>query len=367
MITLTRDIEYDELIELKRREQFYCPQCQEPLLMRIGQVVIPHFAHQKNSNCKSMFSEGETTTHLLGKQLLYEKFQKLNLNVQLEPYLKELTQRPDLLIAINSKKFAVEFQCSTIPIPQMESRTKGYLKEKMTPIWILKTPNDKQPFNDGIQLLKFSPFKQRFITYTQDCTHMMTFDPESESFVYFSHLVPLGGYRFIGKVQHLSLEAQHFPFLTAKQLSESDFQIYWQLWKQERQLFLSRRLLVSRKGVQDAFLRACYFLRIQAEKLPLFIGIPVANNLRFSVVDAEWQLLWLMFLVENGEQFTYLSRKMIHNFSQKYPSLFLNDEAVHSVKTYNFLLRKLGITSMQSEFDEKRLLNLIYAQILAKR
>ncbi|WP_256386321.1 competence protein CoiA [Rummeliibacillus sp. TYF005] len=367
MITLTRNIEYDELIELRRREKFYCPQCQEPLLMRIGQVVIPHFAHQKNSKCKGLFSEGETTTHLLGKQLLYEKFQKLNLNVQLEPYLKELAQRPDLLIEYNAMKYAVEFQCSTIPIPKMESRTEGYLKEDIIPIWILQTPKDKQPYRNGIQLLKISPFKQRFITYTQDDAHMMTFNPEAESFVYFSHLVPLGGYRFIGNVQHLSLDAQHFPFLTAKQLSESDFQIYWQLWKQERKLFLSRRLLLSKKGVQDPFLRACYFLRIQAEKLPLFIGIPVAKNIHFSVVDAEWQLLWLMFLVEKGEQFTFLSTRTIYEFSKRYPTLFLNHEAEQSVKNYNFILRNLGITCMQSKFNEKILLKLLYDQFLAKR
>ena len=182
-------------------------------------------------------------------------------------------------------------------------------------------------------------------------------------------MLPLGGYRYIGKIQHLNLETQHFPFLTAIEPSESDFQIYWQLWKQERKLFLKRRLLLSRKGVQVSFLRACYFLRHQVEDLPLFIGIPVEKEKsHFAVVATEWQLLWLMFLVENGENFNYISSKMIYKFYKRYPSLFLDQKkAIYSLENYHFLLQELGITCISSEFDEKVLFRLLYAQFLAKR
>nr|WP_280524856.1 competence protein CoiA family protein [Rummeliibacillus suwonensis] len=368
LITLTRNLKRDHLEKLRKKEQFYCPQCQEPLLMKIGQVMIPHFAHLKKSQCQGLFSEGETAAHLLGKHQLYEMFQKLQLNVQIEPYFKEISQRPDLLVESNYQRFAIEFQCSTIPIPQMETRTEGYLRANIQPIWILKTPKDRHPYPDGIQQIKLSPFKQQFITYIQNHLHLITFDPESATFVYFSYLLPIGGgYRFIGKVQHLPLEAQHFPFLNVLVPSESDFQIYWQLWKKERFLFLRRRVLMSRKGVQDSFLRACYFMNYPVEKLPLFIGIPVTKHMHFSVFEVEWQMLWLMFLIEQGENFTHPSSRSINEFCKRYPAICLDQQAVVSLENYHFILRRLGITCINSQFDEKMLWQSIYAQFLAKR
>lgn len=334
--------------------------------MKIGQIMIPHFAHQKKSNCQELFSEGETAAHLLGKYLLYEMFQKFRLTVQLEPYIKELSQRPDILVQHDHQRFAIEFQCSTIPIPQLESRTKGYLQANIMPIWILKTPKDKQPYNDGIQQIKLSPFKQSFITYIQNHAHIMTFNPETETFVYFSYLIPIGGYRFIGKVQHLALEMQRFPFLVAKVPSESDSRIYWKIWKNERQLFLNRRLFISKSGVQDPFLRACYLMRYPIQRLPLFVGVPISRKSYFSVFEAEWQMLWLMFLGEKGEDFTHLSSKMIREFCKRYPSLFVHRQAAIALEKYNLLLKSLGITCINSKIDEEMLFQYIYVQFLAK-
>ena len=66
------------------------------------------------NQCSQLFAEGESTLHLQGKIQLYEWFKKHGHQVKLEPYLKELSQRPDLLVTIDKEQFAVEFQCSTI-------------------------------------------------------------------------------------------------------------------------------------------------------------------------------------------------------------------------------------------------------------
>jgi len=54
-----------------------CPGCELPVIAKIGSVVIPHWAHQKNSNCS--FSEGETPWHLEWKS----KFPKENCEIRM--------------------------------------------------------------------------------------------------------------------------------------------------------------------------------------------------------------------------------------------------------------------------------------------
>lgn len=54
--------------------------------------------------------------------------QKNGHQVELEPFLKQLSQRPDLLVTIDEGHFAVEFQCSTISHEKWHQRTMGYEK-----------------------------------------------------------------------------------------------------------------------------------------------------------------------------------------------------------------------------------------------
>ncbi|UZN00931.1 competence protein CoiA family protein [Lysinibacillus sp. MHQ-1] len=75
---------------------------------------MPHFAHHTQNQCSKFFAEGESKLHLQGKIQLFEWLQKLRLKVELEPYLTELSQRPDLLVAFDNNNFALEFQCSPI-------------------------------------------------------------------------------------------------------------------------------------------------------------------------------------------------------------------------------------------------------------
>ena len=49
------------------------------------------------------FSEGESQEHLLGKQQLYIFLQKHIEDVELEPYFKMLSQRPDLLVTTGNR------------------------------------------------------------------------------------------------------------------------------------------------------------------------------------------------------------------------------------------------------------------------
>jgi competence protein CoiA len=119
--------------DLNRDRKYYCPSCRNAVHFKKGSVMRPHFAHYKSEAC-DFFSEGETAEHIQGKFDLLEWFKKEGFPIEMEAYIPALQQRPDLLVA---KRYAVEFQCSQIPIAKVAERTEGYLKAGYEIVWIL--------------------------------------------------------------------------------------------------------------------------------------------------------------------------------------------------------------------------------------
>ena len=113
LIVLTPEFKRDQLRKWQRSIVFFCPQCSLPVQLKVGDIMIPHFAHQKGDACTSTFSEGESKAHLQGKQQLYLFLKKQIKEVTLEPFLNRLSQRPDLLAITPFGTIPIEFQCST--------------------------------------------------------------------------------------------------------------------------------------------------------------------------------------------------------------------------------------------------------------
>ena len=154
--------------------------------LKVGDVVIPHFAHKKDKSCSASFSEGESKEHLLGKQDLFSFFKRTGVEVKLEPYFNALAQRPDLLVTIETEHIPIEFQCSTIPIRLIESRTAGYRKAGMTPIWILHTPKKIMALPQGVGIFQLSEFEKSFFTETPPKGIIfLTYNPQFEPFSLF--------------------------------------------------------------------------------------------------------------------------------------------------------------------------------------
>ena len=140
LIVLTPELKREQLRKWRKLRLFFCPQCDYPVQLKVGDITIPHFAHIKDASCLTLFSEGES--HNIFKEnnncmLFFKNMPKL---VELEPFLKMLSQRPDLLVTTQTESIPIEFQCSTIPVTDIESRSAGYRSIGMKPIWILHTP-----------------------------------------------------------------------------------------------------------------------------------------------------------------------------------------------------------------------------------
>lgn len=118
-----------ETFTKENRQSCYCPGCGGSVIFKQGIQKIAHFAHQSKEECQH-FAEGETVEHLTGKQLLMKALPE---DTQLEAYLPNLAQRPDLLW----KTLAVEFQCSSLSRVRFEERTHNYLAHGYTPWWLV--------------------------------------------------------------------------------------------------------------------------------------------------------------------------------------------------------------------------------------
>lgn len=137
-----------------RNEMYYCPGCHERLILKKGSVKVAHFSHGAHSLCR-LQEEPETAEHLSGKWQLAQMF-----NGDLEVYLPEISQRPDVLF--RSKKhrsIALEFQCSNITQQSLSERNAGYQRVKIHPIWLLGE-HFRTHIQSGVQAAPF-------LTYTK--------------------------------------------------------------------------------------------------------------------------------------------------------------------------------------------------------
>lgn len=122
--------------DANRVEHYFCPTCRQAVILKRGELKAAHFAHREHG-C-SAFSEGETSEHLAGKQLLVKLWSQLDCQVELEAYQANLRQRPDVLCAFpDGHQLALEFQCAPLSVSQMVHRSAGYQTAHFKFFWLL--------------------------------------------------------------------------------------------------------------------------------------------------------------------------------------------------------------------------------------
>jgi len=335
-IFLPYEYSREALQRYRRQMKFYCPQCQQPVQLKIGQYNIPHFAHIANSNCERLFAEGESKLHLQGKVQLFEWLKKLGHTVKLEPYLQKLAQRPDMLLVKERQQIAIEFQCSTISHEKWQLRTSGYEKNFIQPLWLFQTPQKRS--TQGIQKISISPIMQKIINVTaQGLAYLVTYDANTSRFIYWTNLLHVQGHTFIGKVQELTINKQHFPFYEPKPITKEEFQLYWQLYKKHCKQFVYQRLLHSKNGVQDSFLRSNYELRFTLTAMPDYVGVPVKDAEAIPMFSIEWQTIFLYFCRRLQLEPHELDERTMRSFLTE-QNVAVTNQAVQAIKNYGMVL-----------------------------
>lgn len=114
------------------RQVLRCPACKSQVRFKNGQVKLPHFAHVSLATCQ-VFSENESAQHLALKRRLYHWFSQTE-QVEIEQYLPDLQQTPDLLV---NGALAIEIQCSSLSISRLRDRTATYQAHGYTVLWLM--------------------------------------------------------------------------------------------------------------------------------------------------------------------------------------------------------------------------------------
>ena len=116
-----------------KRQEFFCPLCQNPVRLRQGEVMRAHFAHVSLENCH-FFSENESQEHLALKEMLYQVLLSQGEEVALEAPIKEVSQVADVLV---NHRIALEVQCSRLSLKRLKERTLAYHQAGYYVCWLL--------------------------------------------------------------------------------------------------------------------------------------------------------------------------------------------------------------------------------------
>src|SRR5690625_6549516 len=128
-----------------------------------------------------------------------EWLKKKNINFQLKQYIQKKEKIPDMLVKINNKRIALEYQCSNVSVQQIKKRNKGYIKANIIPIWILGETLLKRYANKQI---KMDFFTSQFIHYfpNTSSTSLFYFCPHTKKMIILYDIYLINMIRSIGKL-----------------------------------------------------------------------------------------------------------------------------------------------------------------------
>ncbi|WP_373895697.1 competence protein CoiA [Virgibacillus sp. CBA3643] len=329
-------------IEKWKQESFFCPACKQQVIIKAGTKVIPHFAHRSITNCPN-HEGGEGAYHEKGKLLLYNWLIHQKLDVQLEAFIPEINQRPDLLLKLNRKRIAIEYQCARVPVEQIRQRSAGYARAGIIPIWILGNNLLKRQTGKH---LKIDTFSQQFIHQFSSDTPLILFYfcPHTLQFITFQDIFLTQTRQGIGKLNVKSLNQMNFTHLFMEN-SFTQLELY-QLWKKEKFRF---RLKPAKHlyGKELAWRQWLYLKGTHLEYLPSIIHLPIPAQYQMKTQVWDWQsrvVIDLLAPLPTGSQISITS---VEHFLRKQLLSPLYFPLIHStekpVTQYLQLLAHLDI------------------------
>jgi len=198
----------------KSEKPFFCPNCNNEVILRQGVIKAHHFAHKPPVCC--VYGSGESEIHYKIKKQLYEY-------LNLQPNCKKcdiernlITVRPDVSLYIDNIPVAIEIQKSNIDIRIIRRRMIEYNKKKISVLWIIpdKSPNmqyhDKE--NEYVhRAIEWETYLHALnygkLYYWQDNNTVMAYHfssfriykEESEWYDEYGNLQGAGGYHYYAK------------------------------------------------------------------------------------------------------------------------------------------------------------------------
>ncbi|TFB22013.1 hypothetical protein E3U55_06850 [Filobacillus milosensis] len=327
-----------EQLELLRHQPLYCPECRQKVILKAGQITIPHFAHHQQTDCPNKRSESEE--HLKGKLDLYDWAIHQGFPAKIEHSLPSINQRLDVIFKVKNQWIAIEYQCSPINPSVLNSRTIGIASKNIYPIWIFGTtyykPNRyKIKMNSILRSSVFYSMKSKL-------NQLFFYDSTKENLVIASDLY--------------SNKSQAFAHICSKRLNHTKFSdwfefrqlntsILYNKWILEKKFFrTSQKRHVTH--IEQQFLNDLYQRALHPQFLPSCVHLPVKNAHRYKTPIHIWQTYVILYLnhQEIGDIFTF--KQVYHSvkkyFDDSFTSIYPSD-VTHPILYYLRLLSKLNL------------------------
>ncbi|PLR78817.1 competence protein CoiA [Bacillus sp. V3-13] len=270
------------LEDLRKREEFYCPQCHEKLILKIGTKKVYHFSHYHDGICTAAGSEAESLYHMEGKLNLYSWLKRQNLQPVLEHYIPEINQRADISYNYKGKRFALEYQCSPISPKEFMERTNAYIRSNRVPLWIL---GGKQIQRKTADIASLSQFHFLFFRNRLEQWNLPCYCPATNQFITIHHPVSISPrHSFVQFSVSSPIKADVQQLLAAERTPSFSLQKWRQELDRYKLAFLGRA-----KSTNLSFLKEIYRHSLNISLLPSIIGLPTANNLYIETSPLIWQ------------------------------------------------------------------------------
>lgn len=337
-----------KLQSYRKQEHFLCPSCNQRVMMKIGEKRIYHFAHMRGSECEHSY-ERESVYHLEGKKQLYHWLQKLGYSPVLEQYDPVIQQRPDITFIKNRKKYAVEYQCSTIPADLFKKRNEAYLSQNYQPLWILGGNNFKRKGENTISLSGFD-----FLFYKSE-EFIPFYCSKQLRFILATDIYPISPQTAYANFTFTQPEKMSLDLLlNPKKKAPVNIRTWCKLLQKVR-----LNICMYHSPREDRFLKTLYHNRLNPYLLPPIVGIPVQSSVIIETSTLIWQAYVFLDSIHNkklGQ--TIYSRGVIEAFyrrcnlkevmTREIPSLF-GSKVYQPVIDYLEVLTKLGVLKKTSE------------------
>jgi competence protein CoiA len=301
MICLANHPSKEPLLELRNNEEFFCPQCEEPVTLKLGDQRIFHFAHKTGSTCQEGY-ERETKDHLEGKLQLYQWLIQQKIPCILEYFDKEMGQRPDILFHYQGRKYALEFQCSPLPESLFIKRTKTYLEHDYIPLWIVSYHHFRPNYRSTVPLTNFHYLFLRASESGQ--FFIPAYCPKTKKFHIVTSIIPYSVKNAF--VLRSCFPLDRTPLHDILQPPKNSNQLKFSCWTREVENYTYKWALHTGAG-KDPFLQYLYKHNLNLFLLPPEIGLPVKHSFYFYSSPIVWQTYFFLDHIANRNLGDFIS------------------------------------------------------------
>ncbi|EKN68833.1 hypothetical protein BABA_12301 [Neobacillus bataviensis LMG 21833] len=281
-LCLGYDYKKETLLAIRGKEEFVCPICGESVVLKLGDQRIFHFAHKQGSSCRDIY-KNESYEHLEGKRQLFQWLIRQKVPAALEYYDREIQQRPDILFKHKGKKYALEYQCSSLPEKVFSKRTKTYIENDYIPLWIIASNHIHPIRKDTLSLSNFHYLFLR--SSSTGILYIPAYCPEKHLFQLIESITPFS-------IKNAFVNQSYFPLdkieLDVVLEPANKMQFTLPSWNAENERFILNWALHP-QSEQKKFLREIYSRGLNLFLLPPEIGLPVAHSMLIQTPPIIWQ------------------------------------------------------------------------------